>query len=530
MNLQRNISLATKLVALMAIVLVMALGFQAVWSYYVHSQQVSKQMLTRAEDVALELESIGRGAGGLENAADIVLSFSQEAAQRNNVGIAFFDASGAASSAEDSRLLLPADTFVTEALDAIAAGELGLDGSYYRFLDDGDGKRVFRYVRMIDAQAAGTGSATWAVSISLPVDVYEGSLVADVLADVSVVGIVVLAVLGAVFLVVRRWLVEPVRTMDAASAAIARGDFGVSIPAKERWRDELDDLAEHMGTMAHELEGLYADLESQVETRTAELRQANDLLEQANARLKEDGEYRIRFLSTMSHDLRTPLTAILAFLDVWDREYGPRNQDEANIVSEIRVNGKMLLGRVNNILEVSRIDAGRVRMEREEVDPVDLVSQVRSTMGPLADRKGVTLSVEVQADAPIIWGDGEKLLRILENLVENAVKYTQPGGAVWVRVSCDADADSAVFTVTDDGPGIEAESLPAIFDGFTQGGGASARVSEGSGLGLAVVRELAQLHGGTASVQSRVGVDHGTVFTVRIPVSGGQAEGEVKHA
>lgn len=526
-----TLNLSAKFAVLLAIILVAALLFQAGWSYYARMQQAQTQMLVRGQDIAAEVESIIQSTADLdtEKRAEVIRAFIVDASLATECPTSLIY-TAANSEAQPSiekpfaELALAPDDFDIEALSFL---ESSGNDAYYQLTTTENGLSVFRYVR-----ALGNGSP-YAISITIPADSYTSRIVTDALGDVAFSGLIVLAAFGIVLVVVRRLLTQPIRKMDEAAAAIETGDFDVKVPSKQRYRDELDELADHITQMAGELKALYTDLEGQVDARTRELSQANGQLErqseelrQANQALKEDNEYRVKFLSVMSHELRTPLTSILAFLDIWEREHGPRDSDEAKIIKEIRINGKLLLDRVNNILEISRIDAGRSRMEWEAIDPFDLVAQLKATMHPLAENVGVDLSVEADEELPIIWGDGEKLLRILENLTENAVKYTQAGGYIRVRIDYDTPKDEAVFTVADNGRGIDEESLAHIFDGFVQARNASARISEGSGLGLSVVRELAEMHGGSVSVESSAdeAAGTGTTFTVRIPCGGPEDE------
>ena len=176
-------------------------------------------------------------------------------------------------------------------------------------------------------------------------------------------------------------------------------------------------------------------------------------------------------------------------------------------------NHKTLLGMINNILQMTRIDAGRETFRPELMDMGDVVGLLQSTIAPLAEQKSITVSYE--ADVPLFVADAEKLRRIVENLMSNAVKFTSAGGRIAFRAHHRPEAGVIEISVADTGCGIPAESIPTIFDRFVQVDSSASRAHNGSGLGLALVRELTEMHGGTVQLESEVGA--GSTFTVRIP-------------
>ncbi len=181
---------------------------------------------------------------------------------------------------------------------------------------------------------------------------------------------------------------------------------------------------------------------------------------------------------------------------------------------EVKENGQILLEMVNNILEAARIDAGRAKMNYEWVDMVDLLSTVEGTIRPLSDRKSIELTTDVSPDVPLIYADWEKLRRIVENLVSNAVKFTKPGGRVEIKVT-GAD-DTLHIAVQDTGIGIREEDIKRLFEKFMQLDQSAQRRYRGSGLGLAVVKDLVSAHEGTVEVYSVY--KQGSTFTVNIPI------------
>lgn len=221
-------------------------------------------------------------------------------------------------------------------------------------------------------------------------------------------------------------------------------------------------------------------------------------IEEMNEALARESQYQSDFLSIMSHEIRTPLTSICAFADIWSETNSPRSPEEGEIMKEMRASSQVLLAMVNNILDMARLDAGRSTLTLEPVDMCDLAGTVAASLGFLAQKKGAQISVEVDWGVPMVRADYEKVRRILENLVSNAVKFAGGDGRVKVRVSYRRDSEELVLEVADNGCGIAEEDAPFIFDRFVQGAAPSGHRSGGSGLGLALVRELAQIHGGSA--------------------------------
>jgi signal transduction histidine kinase len=241
-------------------------------------------------------------------------------------------------------------------------------------------------------------------------------------------------------------------------------------------------------------------------------------LERANAQLIEESQYKSDFLAIMSHEFRTPLTSILAFSDIYERTGKNLSDRDRDAIQEVKENGNTLLAMVNNILEVARADAGKVEMNYELVDLVDLISTVEGVIRPLAERRDIEFTTTIDADVPLIMADWEKLRRIIENLASNAVKFTQRGGKVWIDVHREEGSSTGyvAIEVNDTGIGIREEDLERVFEKFVQLDKSAYRRYNGSGLGLAVARELTEAHGGSIDVKSQA--KHGSRFIIHIPI------------
>ncbi len=249
------------------------------------------------------------------------------------------------------------------------------------------------------------------------------------------------------------------------------------------------------------------NLEALVAANTRELKETNEQLLRAN-KLKAE------FLASMSHELRTPLNAVIGFGDVLhDEMVGKLNTDQKQIVSDILESGRQLLNLINDILDLSKMDAGRMILCPEEVDVSMIFSEVKTIIQGMAVRKGISLSFRQQPNDLQIRVDRVKLLQILYNLLSNAVKFTGDGGSV--RVEAEDRGQETVFNVIDTGLGIPADMHQLIFEEFRQVDGRLSRQYGGTGLGLALTKKMVELHGGTIQVQSEP--EKGSVFTFTIP-------------
>jgi PAS domain S-box-containing protein len=242
----------------------------------------------------------------------------------------------------------------------------------------------------------------------------------------------------------------------------------------------------------------------------AELRAAKEAADAAN-RAKS------RFLSMVSHDVRTPLTAVVGYADLLEEGlFGPLNEGQADAVAQISASADRLLDLLDQVLDLSRIEADRLELAPEPVDLLELLGTIRLEFAARAAAKGIGLVVEAPAALPKIEADPLRLRQIFLNLVGNAVKFTERGG---VRIRAHAAAGRVEVAVVDTGVGISREVLPQVFDEYAQGGPGTTASYGGTGLGLAIARRLVELHGGTIGVESRSGA--GSTFTVVLPLPPG---------
>ena len=239
------------------------------------------------------------------------------------------------------------------------------------------------------------------------------------------------------------------------------------------------------------------------------LRRARDEAEEANRSKSE-------FLANMSHELRTPLNAILGFSDAMQIElFGPLGDHRyADYAKAINDSGRNLLGVINDILDMAKIESGKDALHEEEVDLVALLRAVAGLVSERAAAGTVDLQLQIPNDLPRLWADARKLKQVVVNLMSNGVKFTPEGGSVGLKAWCRADS-GLVIQVRDSGIGIAPDDIAKALTRFGQVDSNLSRKYEGTGLGLPLAKALTELHGGSLDLQSRIG--EGTTVTVRLP-------------
>ena len=368
------------------------------------------------------------------------------------------------------------------------------------------------------------------ISVVVPSATYDESIAQNVAREGFLFFALIVACVVSVYFFVNRFVTAPLERLKNAVRVTDGGRFAVDVK-DVRGDGEVHELAAYFQTMSAELNALYDNLESQVELRAGQLMVANEellrqrgQLEAMNERLSEESRYKSDFLAMMSHELRTPLTSVIAFTEILQEQEDDATGERAHILGEIRQNAAILLSRINNILDVARLEAGKSELALQVVDMADVVNSVEAALEPLARTKGVVLSVEVARNVPLITADPDKARRVVENLAGNAVKFTPAGGRIDIEATFDETAGTVRVAVRDDGIGIEPADMAVIFDKFVQGDASASRRYNGSGLGLSLARELMELRGGTVEARSDPGA--GSEFTAAFPVDAGRAVAE----
>jgi signal transduction histidine kinase len=239
-----------------------------------------------------------------------------------------------------------------------------------------------------------------------------------------------------------------------------------------------------------------------------------DEIQDKGRQLEEASAHKSQFLANMSHELRTPLNAILGYAELMvDGAYGEPSENMLGILKRLEANGKHLLGLINDVLDLSKIEAGQLVLELSDYCVQDIAQTVRSTLEPLASDKKLAFKVEMAPELPPGHGDGRRLTQVLINLVGNAIKFTDAGE---VAIKAEANNGSFHVSVRDTGPGISAADQANLFQEFQQADNAITRKKGGTGLGLAISKRIIEMHGGRIWVESQVG--QGSTFAFTLPV------------
>ncbi len=268
--------------------------------------------------------------------------------------------------------------------------------------------------------------------------------------------------------------------------------------------------------LAAELARLNEGLEERIREATRELAARNEQLEWQRRELERAYRLKSEFLASMSHELRTPINALLGYTSLMqDRIWGELTPKQAEALERMRGASEHLLDLVSDILDLAKIEAGKMPVHLEPVELADLFREVSLTIEPMVEKKGLEYVVDVAEDLPVLETDRTRVKQVVLNLLSNAVKFTHVG-SVRLRARRADDAEAVEVEVADTGIGIREEDLEAIFDDFRQVDQSSTREYGGTGLGLSIVRKLLGLLGGSIRVRSAAG--RGSVFTVRLPL------------
>jgi signal transduction histidine kinase len=328
----------------------------------------------------------------------------------------------------------------------------------------------------------------------------------QILMGVFVVSAILLALLLG--FVISWSFILPVRKAHGFLTEVAKGNFQATIDVPNR--DEFGVLAERMNQMSRELHDLY---ENQ--------RAAGQELQMLNARLTEASKAKSEFLANMSHELRTPMNAILGFVEMLlDDIYGEVPPHLREPLIDVQVNGKHLLNLINDVLDLSKIEAGHMELVLSEYSVQDVVETVRTSLQSLALEKGLEFEAGAEDNIPLAFGDGRRITQCLMNLVGNALKFCKCGRvAVWVE----RQGSDLLYQVSDTGIGIPKEELKNIFTEFRQVDTAITREFSGTGLGLNITKKFVEMHGGRIWAESELGKGSTFFFSIPLRVNDGGA-------
>ncbi len=339
----------------------------------------------------------------------------------------------------------------------------------------------------------------------------------------GIAAIVLFASLIAALLVAsvfQRAVAEPIVHLAELAGIVSRDkDYSVRATSTGN-RDEPDILIQAFNGMLGQiqeregaLQEVHRELEQRVQARTAQLATANKELELKNREVERATRLKSRFLASMSHELRTPLNAIVGFSDLLaEGTPGELNPKQKRFVNHIKQGSAHLLQLINDILDLSKIEAGQLELHCEYFYMKDALPEVLSTIRPLAMAKNIQIEHTLDLDRPA-YADRVRFKQILYNLLSNAVKFTPKDGRI--SIACAEDEDFVCIAVTDTGIGIRAEDQAVVFEEFRQVEGGKDSTQEGTGLGLAITKRLVEQQGGKISLASELG--NGSRFTFTLP-------------
>jgi len=293
----------------------------------------------------------------------------------------------------------------------------------------------------------------------------------------------------------------------------------INIESRQRDAFTKDDVR-LFSTLANNLAVLVerARLFEEVETARAKLQQRAQELEEANVKLQEMDRLKSQFLANMSHELRTPLNSIIGFSEVLaDGLLGDLSPEQKECAENILYSGEHLLALINDVLDLSKIEAGGMTLEPRTFEVAGWLEEVQATVRQLFDKESQELKVNLADDLPPLTADRFRIKQVMINLLSNANKFTPEGGKITITCRL-ADQDAMLFSVADTGIGIKAEDQEVIFEEFRQSSDTSAPKTEGTGLGLAISKRLVEMHGGRIWVESEYG--YGATFSFLLPLAG----------
>ena len=539
-----------KLVVLSAALITLIIAVVGVWSASTHNQQLRQELVEQARGFSKQMDAVWTfvdanqdrinttSDGGYEFKGLHCSVAAKAVAQlfsRNTDYEVKFTRSSPRNAADEP------DEWEQAALAAFQ--EDPAIGEYYQLVDT-DGILDLRYCAPLvieegclschgkpagETDITGYAKEGWsegdlagALSIIIPAEEYVNSYNAALGRDLVYYTLAMCAALAVLFFAVRHLVTKPLHYVVESLGEVGRGRIDLKLGTSQSTR-EMSTMIRAFNTMTDELDELYGNLEQQVADRTEKLQHLSEQaiaqreeIKKVNARLRQESAYKSDFLAAMSHELKTPLTATISYLEALQSNQFTLTAEEKKLASNAEASSKELLLIIINILETSRSRDIKERMNWEVVDLFDFTEYLVHEMAPQAQRKDIALVRETDPTCPLIYSDWGKLRHIVLNLLSNAIKFSTAGSTVRLTVSMVDDGHHVSIGVADEGIGIAPEDLDGIFDRFSQAQHQANANPDGSGLGLYIVKEYTSLLGGSVTVASQVG--QGSTFTITLPV------------
>ncbi|HWI53045.1 MAG TPA: ATP-binding protein [Symbiobacteriaceae bacterium] len=520
-------SLVIKFMVAITFIVGMVLAVTIMWDVRYQQAQADKHLLAKADLVAIETKA---SRAFIAKSHDKVHAEPKLEPSEIGKGVDALFADLAGLQVKQTRLIVRDDKNEPDEFErrALLDFAVNMRPVFERAVAE-DGSPVYRYITPLLAdesclkchgEPAGTldptghiregmkeGDLAGAISVTLPMtDALWNAHTETVRLAVGMLLVAALVLLIIWFLLLKQ-VSEPLKQLAGVAESIGGGHIQLEREALRPLyaNKETAVVADAFSSMTQRLEESYSSLEQKVADRTAQLQEANAELERASRHKSE-------FLTMVSHEFRTPLTSIITFTELLlDDAAGKVNQEQQEYLTDVLESSQRLLNMINDLLDISRLDAGKVRLFREALDIYDLARDAERTVRPLVERKGLTLALEMGRNLPLVEADGLRVTQVLLNLLGNAIKFTPAGGRI--TMTARVDVDFLEVAVKDTGIGIAPEDRKRVFEKFSQAG---RERPEGTGLGLPLAKSLVELHGGCMWLESEPG--RGSTFHFTLPL------------